>query len=121
LISTLDGEKFKDKPQERKIFHFKLTFETWLSTCRAKFKRKVKLREALADYDGAVREGLKRRRLLVLCGVSHGKMNRVVLHLPDHILLESIFELAGFVSKGRLWLGKINSSRRVRKKIWTRE
>jgi hypothetical protein len=61
---------------------------------RYKHVTKVGLREALARFDRAVQEGLKRRRLLLLCGVLQGKLRKTVPHLPDH-LVKYIFELAG--------------------------
>jgi hypothetical protein len=59
-----------------------------------KHRTKVGLREALERFDRVVQEGLKRRRLLVLCGILQGKLRRSVPHLPDH-LMKRIFELAG--------------------------
>jgi hypothetical protein len=48
------------------------------------------LKDALARFEGAVEEGLRRRRLLVLRGMSGVRSPK----LPDH-LLEHVFELAG--------------------------
>lgn len=49
------------------------------------------LRDALQNFDAAVQEGLFRRRLLVLCGVTRGRGSP---HIPEPLLIH-IMELAG--------------------------
>lgn len=56
----------------------------------SQFKTVASLRDALEKFDAAAREGLSRRRLLVLSGMTR----RTVPRLPEH-LLNHVMELGG--------------------------